>query len=517
MASRAIPQWAKLHRELAGWMDRWLDRAVPANRCIPYQGVHDEGTFTVPWFSYWLLTGRDDVLDGARFLCDSFRAWVRQSERFHHGYGKDEEIHHCIEMFLYFVSRLLYLEEPYAPAVELLDDVAHHVGNWVAGIPAWYEYERRRFRSTWLGTEVVRDYPPYDFETLDHMRFIAVLLHAYQATGRSEYLELSVGYLEKWCDVYDHCPDEPPVVLFPTDDPHVLRTQYGRDRRRVERTSFRDDANRYVSGGIVEPLIDAYRLTGNRRFLNQAGRLLELLVEAAFDCETDPQNWDYGTIANLLVKYWRFSGACFGRETVVAFVQRHWSEQQGKVGFVLSPRRMAVVRHLESGAVRPEPLTPEVLMTAYHLTGELAYALRACATAVDMMRTGLCFADSRWHGCSGATIHSVAWRTLGPCLYLPAFGAFGYNTGGIPWFEVLYQMSDRRLCLPRNVCVLSHRAEPDRLRFRYCLLDDTLAEFELTGLARLPLLPEAGVRQEPWHVRLEPARPEHELVHVLSA
>lgn len=83
-----------------------------------------------------------------------WQCWA--SEAFHHGYYRaDAEAHHHTENFTRVVARLWLvdrLDESYRSA---LLDLAHHLGNWEPGVPAWYDWEAHRFRDGYLGTQRV--------------------------------------------------------------------------------------------------------------------------------------------------------------------------------------------------------------------------------------------------------------------------------------------------------------------------------------------------------------------------
>ena len=66
---------------------------------------------------------------------------------------------------------------PSDPAgVEIIEDLAHHLGNWIGEVPPWYDWDRHLLRSTVLGTHVVRTDAPHDLNVPDCMRFILIAL-----------------------------------------------------------------------------------------------------------------------------------------------------------------------------------------------------------------------------------------------------------------------------------------------------------------------------------------------------
>ena len=51
----------------------------------------------------------------------------------------------------------------------MLADAAHHIGNWVDGIPEWYDYERDCFHSYHIGTRTVIREPKFAYEVAEHI------------------------------------------------------------------------------------------------------------------------------------------------------------------------------------------------------------------------------------------------------------------------------------------------------------------------------------------------------------
>ena len=79
-----------------------------------------------------------------RAILDARLAYAR--DNLFHGYVDGHEVHHEPETFLYFQSPFMHLMG--APeAVSSVENFAHHVGNWVPGVPDWYDWEAHGFRT----------------------------------------------------------------------------------------------------------------------------------------------------------------------------------------------------------------------------------------------------------------------------------------------------------------------------------------------------------------------------------
>ena len=218
---RSVPAWAREELALRDEMKRWTEEAAARQQGWPWLGVHDEGSFLNSWFGFYVLTGDREVRDHLYYVRDGYRTWAET--RMHHGYYPEGEAHHEIETYVNYLANYWQLDEDRDTDLGIVEDVAHHVGNWVSGIPEWYDWKGHRFRSYWLGTREVRDYPPCDIERPDHARFVRLCINAYLGSGKDRYLELVADYAKTWSRIIleetaDHVP---PFVRFPVS--HVDR------------------------------------------------------------------------------------------------------------------------------------------------------------------------------------------------------------------------------------------------------------------------------------------------------
>ena len=228
MAERngSTPAWAREELALRDEMALWTQETAERQQGWPWVGVHDEGSFLSSWFGFYALTGDREVRDHLYYVRDGYLAWA--DERMVHGYYPEGEAHHEIETYVNYLANYWQLEEERETDLGIVEDVAHHAGNWVDGIPEWYDWEQHRFRSYWLGTREVRDYPPCDIERPDHARFVRLCINAYLGSGNDMYLDLVSDYATTWSRIIleETAEHVPPFVRFPISDPDRIAEVY---------------------------------------------------------------------------------------------------------------------------------------------------------------------------------------------------------------------------------------------------------------------------------------------------
>ena len=193
-------------------------------------------------------------------------------ENYFHGYPDEAESHHQIETFIYFQEPLFHLNGiGREAALSSLEDVGHHVGNWVPEVPDWYDWDKHGFRSYWLGTRSTRDRPPYDYQEANHFRIMSTALVSYLGTKKERYLELAVDYTNRWCDNIEQwaeTEDFIPTLILPEgyENAPASNTKYSYSQPSVS-------ANRGYD--LYGALIDMWRITGTERYLDCARVFLD--------------------------------------------------------------------------------------------------------------------------------------------------------------------------------------------------------------------------------------------------
>ena len=193
----------------------------------PWTGGHDEAKFLRLFFTYYQITGDNRVKEFLYFMRDGFLTWARRN--FHHGYWPRGEIHHHMETFDQWLCYYWRLGGDVDADVHIIEDAAHHLGNWVKGVPEWYDWDRHAFRSWWLGTKVVEAPGPYAYDYYQHVRCILLAREAYAATGDPRYIELITDWLDGWSRLILDTDNATPVVRLPLEDPDAVAEVYGKD------------------------------------------------------------------------------------------------------------------------------------------------------------------------------------------------------------------------------------------------------------------------------------------------
>ena len=178
--------YVALRRELSLWVEQSIRRDGPDKN----QGGEDEANFALAFFPHYLVSGDERIAVRFRSLANDLKTWVRAECL--HGYEAEAEAHHGTEPFLLFLPRYLGLFPDDREAAALLDDAAHHIGNWVEDVPAWYDWTRDVFLSYWIGTRTVGG-AHGDRELAEHFRFLHIALAAYRVTGEARYRVLRGG------------------------------------------------------------------------------------------------------------------------------------------------------------------------------------------------------------------------------------------------------------------------------------------------------------------------------------
>lgn len=221
-------------------------------------------------FPHLAVRGDEQVAQRMADMMAARKAWT--DANFHHGYHKCHEVHHHIETFIFFQIPLSYSGRPGADvALASIEDVAHHMGNWEADVPAWYDWERHEFVSTWLGTREVRAFPPYDYQEANHFRFTDVAMAAYLGTGEGRYLDLLCDYADRWCEHIERLAEKGEPVRCSILPSEALAGEmgFGGERRdpSEEYKVFYTTVALNTAHDIAGALLDLYRVTGNDRYL----------------------------------------------------------------------------------------------------------------------------------------------------------------------------------------------------------------------------------------------------------
>ena len=347
-----------------------------------------------------------------RALANDLKAWVRAECL--HGYEPEAEAHHGTEPFLLFLPRYLGLFPDDREAVALLEDVAHHIGNWIEGVPAWYDWTRDVFLSYWIGTRTVGG-AHGDRELAEHFRFLHIALAAWRVTGEARYRDWALRYGRKRAERLLAADGRMPV-LWDLDgrglQPEDLQTRAERGMAANNDHIAGDPLagiENLLASGAVYALGDLFLLEGDDIFRRAAKRIVEPLIGELLDPYADP--------AAAALSYYRRTFADSSLDDAMcAVLARQPAEPEAPWAMAFAQERkrrepgvgkrsdMIYWGHwAENGSVQPsrEPSTA-ALALGYQLTGEWTMARR-------VLRGGREHADMGGAICSVAAGHGRNW------------------------------------------------------------------------------------------------------------
>lgn len=420
--AHAYSHYTTLRRELSLWIEQSIRRDGPDKN----QGGEDEANYALAFFPHYLISGDERIATRFRSLIADLKAWV--ATECVHGYEPEAEAHHGTEPFLLFLPRYLGLFPDDEEAAALLADAAHHIGNWVEGVPDWYDWERDVFRSYRIGTKVVGG-EHCDRELAEHFRFVHIALAAWRVTGETRYRDWALRYGRKRAERL-LAADGPIPVLWDLEGRGLQHEDLqSREERSMVATSHHIPGDplagieNLLASGVVYALGDLFLLTGDEIFRTAARKIVEPLVGELLDPFADP------AAAALSYYRWTFADTALDdamREVLaqippasaapwaMVFPQERRRREPG-VG-----KRNDMIywgQWAEDGSVQPsrEPSTA-ALALGYQLTGEVALASRALGTAAAkfamarrVLRGGREHADMGGAICSVAAGHGRNW------------------------------------------------------------------------------------------------------------
>lgn len=417
----ALEEAYDYYRRLRAELSTWLDQSELMDGPGRHGGGEDEANYSLTWFPHYLVTGEERVPQRFRSLLADLENWVETD--CYHGYEPVAEAHHGTEPFLLFLPRYHGLFPEDETATRLIEDSAHHIGNWVEGIPDWYDYGRDCFHGYHIGTKEVGGDDDKALELAEHFRFIHIALAAYRALGEERYLEWSLRYGRKRAQQILDVGEGPlPVVWDQTgrglsESDLSTRSQQGMGgiHHHVPADPLAGIENLLASGAIYA-LGDLYLLSGEDVFPQAARRIAEPLVDELLDPYTDP-----GAAA---VSYYRWTFADPSLDERIRDVLAGMPEESEEPLAMVFPqeykrRGPGVGKRAdmiywgywsEDGSATPyrEPCTA-TLTLAYQLTGDPVYAKRALkAAAVKFIMARRVLRGGREHADMGGAICSVA-------------------------------------------------------------------------------------------------------------
>lgn len=440
-----VPQWAAAQLYCREQMDALIADQMERNRPIPWTGVTDEATFMMSWIPHYLFAGNREHLEYMLMMRDRWFAW--HEGRFHHGfYPKDAEEHHHTENYVRFLGRLWMLDPWDDRNVELLDHFAHHLGNWEQECPAWYDWQKHRFVSRFVGTQWVSPEPDHNFNSVGFFRYVNVLDLAYMATGKQRYLDLAIDYADAWMRFYDkHLGDDPlPTYADENWGPTML-----------EKTEI----SAIHGSGVMRCCLDLHAITGDDKYAAFVRRILDRLLKD-FAAPGGKPYWP--RLEGALAQYRVQTGDTFLDAVVLDSAAAAAQNGEEAEAFELSsrPRGWGWRARDKEGMLRPaNGAAPGALAFAYQISADTdlaATALRAAGRAVEMIRP---FAEEgRKHGCGSPSITGIVNNAVLTSLYALTNGMYNLGNRGATLHRpaITYARPTGALGLPQKVAALYH-------------------------------------------------------------
>ena len=387
-------------------MDGWLKQSMLLDPPGPHGGGEDEANYALAWFPHYLVTGNKTVLQHFENLKSALAGWVERECL--HGYEPEAEAHHGTEPFLLFLPRYIGLVPDDEAAVSLLTDAAEHIGNWVEGALAWYDYARDTFYGYYIGTRTVGSGEKGGYEAAEFFRFIHIALAAYRVTGEERYLDWSLRYGRKRAQRI--------IAAFSPMPTTRGVNEKGLDEAEADTRHLLARVEPLLASGAIYALGDLYLLSGDTVFKDAAKRIVEPLIDSLLHPYSDPG------VAAMGYYRWTFQDTDFDphiREKLKAIppsppeqLALIFPQEVRMRGAGVGRRRDMVYwgEWSDDGSVQPieEPSTA-ALTLAYQITGNPDFAMRAfrsAATRLAIARRGL--RGGREHADMGGAICSVA-------------------------------------------------------------------------------------------------------------
>jgi len=478
---RGSGSWAGMQQAFLDMIDEYVDaeRAKPIEDHIE---THEAGGQWRIAFPHHAARGDDRIAERLRETMAARKGY--QDGRLHHGFSDCAEVHHEIETFLYFQIPLFYSGLPGSEvALESIVDVAHHLGNWVDGIPSWYDWETHGFRSTWLGTREVRDFPPHDYQEANHFRFVNLAIAAHVGTEDRRYLDLATDYADRWCG---HIEDlagrgEPIRCSILPEEAAAGEMGFGGKRRDDDKDYkvFYSTVSANTAYDVATALMDLWRVTGTERYLDAARAMID-------------QFFDHGADGRPAVRY--KDGEWQTESPTDDEVRRFMGNMQSSCMIARPALRHDMItgtdryrqhildwaRVIDEESNRPDQMMADVLVAAHYHDGDEAWLERAYAMAVRV--AAVLETDDGFHQCSASSRQGS--KFLMPLLYQPLLGGMDWGTrGNLPLLRLKHE-SGKGVGLPPSVAFRTWRTDGSALSFTARNAGDQAAAWQVHSAKR---------------------------------
>ncbi|MBQ7063555.1 MAG: hypothetical protein IJM90_01505 [Firmicutes bacterium] len=433
--------WAGLQKAFIRMTKDYLDKEIQKPLEIHIDSHEAGGQFRIA-FPYQTIRSDEKLAKYMKDIVETRKAYTDANQ--YHGYVDCHEVHHEIETYIYFQNPLYYYGLPGAEtAAGNIVDVAHHTGNWVEGVPDWYNWQTHGFVSNYLGTRGVRNYPPHDYQEGNHFRFIDEAICAYKITGEEKYLDLVKDYCDRWCEHIETLAAAGgpiPCSILPEQVQAKEMSRAGVFQE-TQYTIFYSTVADNTMYDIVSGLLDAYRLTGRDRYLRAAETMME-------------QFWVNGRDGRPAIQYkdgeWRVQDGT-GREgdrgfvtdcTYLARLALRYHQITGEPKY--RDRVLAWARSCDEENKKGDQVMANVFFAAHFYDGDPRWLARAYEELLKM--GAVCEADDQFHQCAWSFTRQGG-RFLMEYGFQPITGCSEWATRGSMPQEILRHVTDGKLYL----------------------------------------------------------------------
>ena len=492
--------WTTIQRSFYEVTDDYLKKELtkPADANI---GLHEAGGQWRIAFPHLDVCG--DTLGVADRLAETMSARKKWTdENFFHGFPDCVEVHHEIETFAYFQLALFYSKGPgWDTALESIEDVAHHMGNWESGVPDWYNWDTHRFVSMYIGTRDVRNFAPYDYQEANHFRFIDVVIAAYIGTGKQRYMDLLCDYADTWCEHIEQSAEAGLPIRCQILPGEVETREMGRSgQKKVTKDKtyvvFYGTVSSNTAYDVVGGLQDIYRLTGNQRYLVASRLMLDQFFahgnggkpaggyrSAGWEGQSTIGAPTFGPyygnaqgnnyLSHMGLRHDMITGENYYKEHIL-----NWAKQ------------------INEFLVPSDQMAPDLLVAAHYYDGDASWLARAYGMGIRSAAALENF--DNFNQCGGHSRQSS--RMLIQHLYQPAAGGCEWTIrGNMPVWRIKHisqagNTASAKRGLSRDVAFRTWRNDSTSDHFEAANLSDKPIEWKIEGTSKELVL--AGVEIE---------------------
>ncbi len=468
-----IPAWATKQVRIVNIVNDWIDLCAERWGNIQFSGRFTDALFMKLFPSIYYLIGNEKI---ANLLDTQAQQFIEsdiveactcgllpehkaeyhgpQFRGLYHGYPADQAcLHHALLNYIILLAHQSHIN-PDPSILSFLEDAVEHIGNWATDVTEWYDWENHRFRSIYLGTQRVREYPPYDCESIESVRLILLTLNAYFATNSSKYLDICLDFANRWVDIIAQLDDNLIPVIIPKDKPELY--------------SPLENINKKIGWHfeLASLFIDLYRITENNRYLQPVQKMINNYLSV----KTDISKIEHDDLFPLiLAKYRRFSQDFSFDKIANLYEGKDIKCEKFALGFEYFPRenrdRILYFNTSADGTIRYDNNNVSLLACCYIITKEERFLEASLSIAEDRLKYLFFLKESKDNSLPSQRISSdfLLETNLVGSLLLTALGGYAIIFGDKPWFEIKYQ-NDKGIGCPLNVAALIEEANDSYCR-----------------------------------------------------